>query len=209
MKKTVAMLLVLVMSLSVVACGGKEKELKPGEGQVAIDVTTENWQEYFEIKDEVAVYEAEDKDGNKVVESAYVDKFIYLKEEYKDNFVTADIKFTYKLGKQEVKTLTYTIADGSYTLTDSAVTFAEDKEVAEKDLPQLTVTNMKTQMHINAYADYEEEEEAPGFFESLAILFGGEEKEEKKEKKTIYVCDTMLRPELEFTKVEGRIILNE
>jgi len=208
MKKIFAMLLVLVISLSLVACGGKE-ELEPGEGQEAIEITTENWQTYFEVKDEVAVFETEDKDGNKTVTSAYMDKFIYLKDEYKDKFAAADITFTYKLGKQEVKTLTYTIADGSYTLEDSTVTFAADKEVAEKDLPTIHVTDVKTQMYVNAYADYEEEEEEVGFLDSLALLFGKKQEEKKEEVKTTYVCDTLLRPELEFTKVEGKIIVNK
>ncbi len=210
MKKIFAMLLMLVMMTSIVACG-KKQELEPGEGQEAIEITAENWHNYFELKDEIAVYEVEDKDGNKVVEAAYMDKFIYLKEEYKDKFVAADITFTYKLGRQEIKTLTYTIADGSYTLTDSAVTFSADKELEERDLPTIAVTDVKTQMYINAYADYEnEEEEEIGFFESLALLFGGAEEEEKeKEVKTTYVCDTMLRPELEFTKAEGKIIVNK
>lgn len=209
MKKITALLLLLVMSFSLAACG-KEKGLEPAEGQEAIEITAENWQTYFELKDEVTVYETEDEDGNKVVEAAYVDKFIYLKDEYKEKFVAADITFTYKVGKQEVKTLTYNIADGTYTLTDSTAVFAEDKEVAEKDLPTIEVTDVKTQMYINAYADYEEdEEEELGFFESLALLFGGEKEETEKEVKTTYVCDTMLRPELEFTKVEGKIIVTK
>ena len=207
MKKIYVMLLMMVMCFSLFACGKKEQGLKPEENQEAIDITTENWQTYFEVKDEVAVYETTDKDGKKSVESAYVDKFIYLKEEYKEKFAAADITFTYKLGKQEVKTLTYTIADGSYTLTDSSVTFAADKETEK--LPTVKVTDVKTQMHINAYADYEEEEEELGFFESLSLLFGGEQKKEETKEKTTYVCDTLLRPELEFTSVEGKIIVNK
>jgi len=183
MKKFIAMLLMMIMSVSLVACGGKEQELEPAEGQEAIEITTENWQTYFEIREDVDVYETE-KDGEKVVK-AYMDKYICLKEAYKDKFSAADVTFTYKLGKQEVKKLTYNIADGTYTLSDSTTVFAEDKEVAEDKLPTITATTAETQMYINAYADAE------------------------GSNSTTYVCDTMLRPELEFTKVEGKIIVNK
>ena len=184
MKKIIAMLLMLVMSCSLVACGGKEQELEPAEGQEAIEITTENWQTYFEVKDDVDVYKEKDAEGKEIVK-AYMDKYICLKEEYKENFAVADVTFTYKLGKQEVKTLTYNIADGTYTLADSTAQFAEDKEVEEDKLPTVTVTAAETQIYINLYADAEG---ASG---------------------NTYVCDTMLRPELEFTKVEGKIIVNK
>lgn len=183
MKKIIAMLLTMITSVSLVACGGEKKEIEPAEGQEAIEITTENWQTYFEVKDNLDVYETE-KDGKKIVK-AYIDKYIYLKDEYKDKFAVADVTFTYKTGKQEVKTLTYNIADGSYTLSDSNAVFPADKEVTEEQLPTIKVTGVETQMYINAYADAEGSTD------------------------TTYVCDTMLRPELEFTKVEGKVIVNK
>ena len=132
MKKILTMLLISAMSLSIVACGGEEKKpgLAPGEGQEAIEITTENWETYFEIVEEVETLEKDkedengdvvkDKDGNPVkVTVAFVDYYVVLKDEYVDAFEGAETVFTYKLGKQAVKTISYNLEDGTYELNDS------------------------------------------------------------------------------------------
>ncbi len=198
MKKILAVLLLSVMSLTLVACGGS-KEKKPGlvagEGQEAIDITAENWETYFELEEEVRSLEKEkldeegevvkDKDGNAVmVTVAYVDYKLSLKDEYVDSFDGAEVVFTYKLGKQAVKTISYNLADGTYELEDSKTKWAADEVVAEDKLPTFTITEADTYLYLNAYC--------------------GEGVEEGT-----YVGDTMTRPELEFAKVEGNIIVNK
>lgn len=203
MKKIIAMLLISVMSLSLVACGGtKEEELVAGEGQEAIEITAENWDTYFEIEEIVDTSTRTLSDGT-VITVAYVDYVINLKDDYAAKFDKADLDVTYNLGKQEVKKLVYDVKAGTYTLEASTVGFPAD-DSAEGTI---TITAAETQMYINAYADSIVDEE-PTLWETITSMFGGAEKEAREEQ-TTYECDTMTRPELKVTKVEGKIIVNK
>ena len=203
MKKTIAMLLLSVMSLSLVACGEtKEEELTAGEGQEAVEITAENWDTYFEIEEIVDTSARTLSDGTKIT-IAYVDYVINLKDEYTEKFDKADLDVTYDLGKQEVKKLVYDVKAGTYTLEASTVGFPSD----EKTEGTITVTEAETQMYINAYAD-NIVDEFPSLWETITSMFGGGEKETKEEQ-TTYECDTMTRPELKVTNVEGKIILDK
>ena len=202
MKKILAMLLISVMSLSLVACGAKEEELTAGEGQEAIEITAENWDTYFEIEEIVDTSTRTLSDGT-VITVAFVDYVINLKDDYVAKFDKADLDVTYDLGKQEVKKLVYDVKAGTYTLEASTVGFPED----EKAEGEITITATETQMYINAYADNIVDEE-PTLLETFMSLFGGAE-EEAREEQTTYDCDTMTRPELKVTKVEGKMILNK
>lgn len=182
MKKFLAMLLLSVMSLSLVACGGEKEDPVP-EGQEAINITAENWDTYFEIEEIVDTGIRTTDDGEEVT-VAYVDYMLCLKDEYKDTFASADLKFTYVLGEKEVKTLTYNLADGTYEFSESKAEFSQDTSKTGT----LTVTDVETQMHINLYADAVELKDMP----------------EGK-----YVCDTALRPALDMEKVEGRILVTK
>lgn len=198
MKKILAMLLISVMSLSMVACGGNKEEkpgLTPAEGQEAIEVTTENWETYFELEEVVRTIEKDkldkdgevvkDKDGKVVkVTVAYVDYKLSLKDEYAAKFEGAELVFTYKLGKQAVKTITYNLADGKYELADSKTEWKEDAKVSDDKLPTITLTNAETYLYLNEYCG------------------------EGVESGT-YVGDTMTRPELQFTKVEGNFLIKK
>lgn len=102
MKKKLVLLLATLMCISLCACGGTEStsgdnidtqvENHSGSNidtktEKKIEITVDNWQEYFEIKREVNVH----RDAFDEITSVGISEDFTLKEEFMDKIVSCDI----------------------------------------------------------------------------------------------------------------------
>ena len=87
MKKILALLLALVMMLSLTACGGEK-----------IEITTDNWQDYLEIRQENIIEESVNALGDVESRCVFRPAMLCLKEEYADKKVSSktEIALEYK-----------------------------------------------------------------------------------------------------------------
>ena len=77
MKRVIALLLIAGLCLSLAACGSKQ----------TVDITLDNWQDYFEIKWGVEEF----KNSFDEIENIYLANTFYLKEEFQKRLVDVDV----------------------------------------------------------------------------------------------------------------------
>lgn len=108
MKKILALLLAAVMCLSLVACGGKEQKTE------TIEITLENWQDYFEVKLAPTVY----KNDFDEIDRCFAHHYVYLKSEYRDKLVEADVAFGWNSEGYGLGLFTYNLETGDLSRSD-------------------------------------------------------------------------------------------
>lgn len=123
-KKIFALILAMIMSCAVVACGSVSSEdmtAKEAGGNAAngtgetVEITLDNWQEYFEIIDRPQVeYDAFDE-----IEMLYVTKQFVIKEEYADKLVDCTVAVGFVPQNEQNYTATYDAATEEFTLNAS------------------------------------------------------------------------------------------
>lgn len=115
MKKILVLVLALVMMFSLTACGGEK-----------IGITTENWQDYFEIKQEFAVIDKMEVTGEIDGERVTNYTMLCLKEEYADRADFDDIEMNFVFMATNVFY--------EYSLEDGVVVKGEKAEYDPVDL---------------------------------------------------------------------------
>lgn len=107
MKKLFTMLLVVVMIFSLVACSGTETN-NSESNQETIEVTLDNWKDYFELR--VAV-EEEMNDFDEL-EKIYPATYFILKEEFENNIIEMDIAVEYSCKEPFYQEFSYNVETG-------------------------------------------------------------------------------------------------
>lgn len=102
MKRQLVLLLATLICISLCACGGSEStngsnaniQTESNNGtntnsktEKEVEITVDNWQEYFEIKREVNVH----RDAFDEITSVGISEHFTIKEEFKDKIVSCDI----------------------------------------------------------------------------------------------------------------------
>ena len=99
MKKILVLILALVMMLSLTACGGEK-----------IEITTDNWQDYLEIK-QVFVLEKRNPGDVPSDPLAFNYTFLGLKDEYADKVVSDETELTVNYSAME-RYYKFSVEDG-------------------------------------------------------------------------------------------------
>ena len=99
MKKILVLILALVMMLSLTACGGEK-----------IEITTDNWQDYLEIK-QVFVLEARNPGDTPSDSLAFNYTILGLKDEYADKLVSDETELTLNYSAME-RYYDFSVEDG-------------------------------------------------------------------------------------------------
>ena len=108
MKKILVLILALVMMLSLTACGGEK-----------IEITTDNWQDYLEIRQEFVTITETDAFGDTTGERVVNYTMLCLKGEYAGMTVSTDTELVYSFKATEVY-YNYSKENGVITKTDKA-----------------------------------------------------------------------------------------
>lgn len=108
MKKRFALLLAAVMCLSLCACGGGTQETE------TIEITTENWQDYFEVKLAATVY----KNAFGEIDTCFAYHYVYLKREYRDKLVDADVAFGWSSDGYGLCVFTHNLETGALSCSE-------------------------------------------------------------------------------------------
>ena len=115
MKRLVAVLAAAAVMVSCIGCGSKKEKVDlPSEAGTEgktvevsetseVEITMENWQEYFEIRQSVSPV-TNDFDE---IESAYIGYALYLKDEFEGKVFDADIDIGYTKSNPRVCTVEY------------------------------------------------------------------------------------------------------
>ena len=119
MKKLLALLLAAVMCFSLVACGGDNGAKDSGK-KTTIEITADNWQEYFELR----TYNKFEKDALDEISYVTVNVALVSKDgivpDWQASTVAAEYTFSreYRVGKLDVDS--QTISYGDVTRTEQA-----------------------------------------------------------------------------------------
>lgn len=132
MKKKLVLLLATLMCISLCACGGSEgtsgdntntqKEESGGlfKTKKEIEITLDNWQEYFEIKPVLKDFDFEKNAFDEIedLEIEYGDAgtAFCLKEEYVDKFVSADIAVEINTNQADGALFKYNMGTDTYEM---------------------------------------------------------------------------------------------
>lgn len=100
MKKILVLILALIMMLSLTACGSEK-----------IEITTDNWQDYLELKYVSVLEKRVDAFGDVTEEMPMNYTILCLKEEYSDKNVSDETEIALKYNGVE-KYYQYTVVDG-------------------------------------------------------------------------------------------------
>jgi hypothetical protein len=109
MKKTIALILSLMLCLPLCACGGGGVQ-----DTETVEITAGNWQDYFEIKLAATVH----KDDFGEYENAFAGCYIYLKKEYRDRIVSAEVAFGWNLNEYGSCLFTHDLETGAVSYSD-------------------------------------------------------------------------------------------
>ena len=147
MKKNLVLILATLMCISLCACGGSESvsgdntDKKTEEKE--IEITMDNWQEYFEIKEDIIGTQIE-KNAFDEIEKINIDYDVIfcLKEEYADKFISVDIALEYIPHNIVVKLFTYNYADDTI---ESVVTNESDPN-PDEEKKTIEITNDKKRL---------------------------------------------------------------
>lgn len=120
MKKLFVLLLAAILCLLLVACNGGAVKTE------TIEITAENWQQYFEVKLAATVH----KNDFDEVEMCFANHYVYVKQEYRDRLVEADVAFGWSCDGYGLAVYTHDLDTGALTYGD----------VAEQDAPLGTNT---------------------------------------------------------------------
>ncbi|MBR6529620.1 MAG: hypothetical protein IKT62_06240 [Firmicutes bacterium] len=162
MKKLLVLILALVMMMSLTACGGEK-----------IEITTENWRDYLEIRQEFATIDKLDAFGN--VDGERVTNFtmLCLKEEYADRVASdsTDLTFTFMATNVFYE---YSIEDGKIIKGEVAAYEPMDKVETITDETYLASDDETEQMLVDEYDKVVllptfDVEEAVGILENIVI----------------------------------------
>ena len=100
MKKILVLILALVMIMTLTACGSEK-----------IEITTDNWQDYLELKNVSVLEKRVDAFGDVVEEMPFNYTMLCLKEEYSDKIVSDETEIALKYNAVE-NYYQYTVVDG-------------------------------------------------------------------------------------------------
>lgn len=117
MKKIISIFLILLISVSLVACGTSARRIgNMLKSKEKIEITMDNWNDYFEIKDiikpgvEIEKNDFDEIENIKLVGGTY---FI-LKEEYIKRFVSSDIAIEYNTNQAKTMLAKYNIKEENF-----------------------------------------------------------------------------------------------
>ena len=179
MKKLLALLLAAVMCLSLVACGGKEQKTE------TIEITLENWQDYFEVK-LAATVEKNDFDE---IEICFADHYVYLKSEYRDKLAEADVAFAWSSDDYAACVYTHDLETGSLTYS----------QVAKENPPSGAHTEGTFSYEYNAYRQT--------YFARINTDFMGTERGSVKVNGNIVTWNGFIWEQVVITRVQGSITI--
>ena len=108
MKKTISLLLTLVLCLSLCACDGGAQKTE------TIEITLENWQDYFELKLAATVY----KNDFDEIDTCFANHYVYLKREYRDRLVEADVAFAWTSDGYGQSVFTHNLETGAISYSE-------------------------------------------------------------------------------------------
>lgn len=118
MKKLLALLLAVVMCASFVACGGEETNNTGSQKQEekTIEITMDNWQDYFEIKQCLGSY-ITTNEFDEFAEASYdLTTFFTVKEEFVEDVVSCDIAIGYD-ADVSAKSVVFNASDLTFDIT--------------------------------------------------------------------------------------------
>lgn len=121
-EKTVSILMIIVvMGLMCTACGGNQDTEK-------IKITTENWQDYFELKPSATTY----KDSKGEYVNGFTGAYVYLKKEYRDKIVSANVSFQWYLSEYIYCHFTHDLETGAISYSNGISVDTGKKEQDER-----------------------------------------------------------------------------
>ena len=188
-KRILSLLLVAIMACSICACGGSENT-SGGlfETEKEIEITIDNWQEYFEIKSEFLYNTRKDDFGEEIEDEIEFDysTFLCLKDEYKDGWVSADIVVEYDSNQAKGYVVEGDFTNQSCTIEET-LEFDEAFADLSNKIETVKMRDYQTILH----------------FQGGAVC--GENKYEgKATKRLIYSY-----PDIEITRIKGTLVIKE
>ena len=93
MKKALSLILALVMCLSLSACGNSTEEVPAAPKVEEIELTAENWKEYFDTENVVLSCWWERNEFGEILQLLEVTFYYPLKEEYRNRIVNIEIVY--------------------------------------------------------------------------------------------------------------------
>jgi len=187
MKKKVFLLLTAFICISICACGGTKKE---------VEITMENWQEYFEIKPVLKDFDFEKNVFDEIVglEIEYGDggTAFCLKEEYVDKFVSADIAVEINTKQADGAWFKCNMSTGDYE-----VEYLNDYDQSVSHFYEM-VTNFSDKIYSEKMTDVECLIVPNGHMSSLGEIDG--------DIVNIYV---LACPNSEVTRIQGTLVIKE
>lgn len=195
MKKIISLLLVTMMCISLCACGGSG-DSSTGNGGIfkekkEIEITMDNWQEYFEIKYDIETVELQ-KNAFDEIEDVQLrnsgTKFC-LKEEYIDSFVNADIAVEINTNQAVATLIKYNFESKTYEIIECL----EDN--GSTPFYEM-VYNCSNKTHMKEVTDFEGE------------LARNMTEFDRLEENDVYIY-ILMYPNSEVTRIQGKLVIKE
>ena len=208
MKKKLVLLLATLMCVSLCACGGNETssgnntDTKTEENgglfktKKEIEITMDNWQEYFEIKAVLNDFDFEKNAFDEIedLEIEYGDAgtAFCLKEEYVDKFVSADIAVEIYTNQADGALFKWNMSTNDYEME-----YLNDYDQSVSHFYEM-VTNFSNQTYSEKMTDVECLIVPNGHMSSLGEIDG--------DIVNIYV---LACPNSEVTRIQGTLVIKE
>jgi hypothetical protein len=117
--------------------GGKQTENEEEKEATAVDITIENWQDYFEFKTRVS----EKRNDFDEFEEFYPAKVICLKDEWKEKVVDMDVAVEYSFTGGYSCYYTYNIETGELTEGERTTDYATEEDSGTFTMDKYNIDN--------------------------------------------------------------------